>query len=301
MSLQVEQVAKLTMHQGSIYTLIPGEDENSFFSAGGEGIVAKWKIDGLDKPIAVAKVEGQIFALLFLPQKHHLLIGTMSGGLHVIDLNLKKEIHYFTYHEQSIFDMHEHGGEIYVCSKDGTLSIWNSETYQLEKVVVVSDQSLRMMAFHPLRNEAVIGCSDNRIYLLDLDLHKIISVLEGPTNSVFSVCYNEIGSELLAGSRDAQLYVYDLNERRLKSQVKAHLYTINSITYILENKFLVTASRDKTMRIWNAETFELLKSLDKEKYDGHINSVNKLLWLHSHHYLISCSDDRSIIIWKIME
>jgi WD40 repeat protein len=68
---------------------------------------------------------------------------------------------------------------------------------------------------------------------------------------------------------------------------------------ILENKFFASASRDKTIRIWSAETYELQKSIDKEKYDGHLNSVNKLLWLHSHNYLISGSDDRSIIIWKV--
>ncbi|HYV91078.1 MAG TPA: WD40 repeat domain-containing protein [Chitinophagales bacterium] len=299
MSLTVNQIAKLTLHQGSIYSLEKGENENYFFSGGSEGIVARWDVETLDKPIAVAKIDGQIFAMLFLPEKNHLLIGTMSGGLHVIDLNKKKELHYITFHELSIFDIKVHEGKVFVCSKDGTLSIWNAESYQLEKVITVSDQSLRMIAFHPEKNEAAMGSSDNKIYLLDIDQLQIISVLEGPDNSVFSVCYNEVGSELIAGSRDAQLYIYDLKQQRLRFQLKAHLYTINHLTLILGNKFVASASRDKTIRIWDAKSFELQKSLDKEKYDGHVNSVNKLLWLHSRNFLISASDDRSIIVWKI--
>ncbi len=217
MALIIEQVAKLKLHNGSIYSLIPGRDENSFFSAGSEGIVAEWKVDELNKPTAVAKVDGQIFALLFLPEKNYLIIGTMSGGLHVIDLTAKKEIHYITFHEQSIFDIKKYNGKIFVASKDGTLSVWDAETYQLEKVITISDQSLRVIAFNPIKNEAAIGCSDNHIYLLDLDEQKISAGLEGPENSVFSLCYNENGTQLIAGSRDAQLYIYDLIQLRLKA------------------------------------------------------------------------------------
>jgi len=298
MKLNAEQHARLTLHQGSIYALCAGGSDEEFFSGGSEGIVVRWNLNKLNEAIAVAKVNGQIFSLLHLAGKNQLVIGTMSGGLHVIDLTEKKEIHYITYHEDSVFDVKEHDGKIYVASKDGTLSVWNKETFQHERVIVTSNQSLRVIDFNPSANEAAIGCSDNKIYLLDLNEFKIIRSLEGPENSVFSVCYLN-DATLIAGSRDARLYVYDLGEYRLKFQIKAHLYTINYIVPIVNDKFIATASRDKTIRIWNASNFELLKSLDREKYNGHINSVNKLLWISSKNFLVSASDDRSIIVWKI--
>ncbi len=298
MSLMITQVAKLRLHQGSIYCLEKGENDLTFFSAGSEGLVAKWNIQDVKNPVAVAKVDGHIFSLLFLAHKNHLLIGTMSGALHIIDLKLKKEIHYIAFHEQSIFDIKEHDGKIFVCSKDGSLSIWNAETYQFYKLITMSQQALRIIVFNPLEEEASIGSSDNKIYILDTRLLQITGSLEGPDNSVFSLCYSR-GSDLIAGSRDAQLYIYDSATFSLKSQIKAHLYTINHIVSLPEFGLLATASRDKTIRLWNAETLELEKSLDKEKYDGHINSVNKLLWLSSDQFLISCSDDRSVIVWKI--
>lgn len=299
MSLLVTQAAKLRLHQGSIYCLAGGADDYSFFSGGSEGLVASWNAHSPAHSSAVAKVDGHIFALLFLKEKNHLVIGTMSGALHVIDLNLKKEIHYITFHQQSIFDIKQHEGKIFVCSKDGTLSVWESESYQLLKVISASDQALRMIAFNPAKNEAAIGSSDNKIYLLDARRFQITSSLEGPENSVFSVCYNETGNELIAGSRDAQLYVYQLPELKLKIRIKAHLYTVNHILMIPGSRIFATASRDKTIRIWNSEDFELQKSLDREKYDGHINSVNKLMWLGAGRFLVSCSDDRTIIVWKI--
>lgn len=300
MSITIEQIAKLTIHNGSVYALVKGENENTFFSGGSEGIVVKWKTDLLNQPTAVAKVDGQIFALCFHSSKNHLLIGTMSGGFHVIDLNEKKEIRYITFHTQSIFDIKFFGNKVFVASKDGTLSIWSADDYELERVITVSDAALRTIEFNMEKNEAAIGCSDNRIYLLDLSLWKVRTILEAPENSVFSVCHLENKNELLAGSRDAQLYVFDSQDHHLKQQLKAHLFTINHMLNLEKLNLLVTASRDKTIRIWNAENFELLKSIDKEKYNGHINSVNKLLWIASQNYLVSCSDDRAVIIWKIV-
>lgn len=289
------------MHQGSIYALAPGGTDTTFLSAGSEGIVAQWNLDDPANAVALAKVDGQVFSLLLLPEKNHLVIGTMSGGLHVIDLNQKKEIHYITYHEQSIFDIKLHEEQLFVASKDGTLSVWSAIDYTLQRVLTISDLSLRMIDFHPFRNEAIVACSDNHCYVVDIEHWKIKAVLQGPENSVFSVCYTPDGERLLAGSRDAQLYVYDMKTNRLERQIKAHLYTINHIQFILGNKLFATASRDKTVRIWDATTFELLKAIDKEKYSGHINSVNRLLWITSRSCLISASDDRSIIAWKIAE
>lgn len=298
MNLIVEPVSKLPLHQGSVYALCGGATEDEFYSAGSEGIVAKWNLHHLNEARAAAKVDGQVFALLYQPHGNRLVLGTMSGGMHVIDLNERKEVHYITYHEQSIFDLKEHKGKIFAASKDGTLTVWNSDSFQLERVLVISDQSLRCMAIHEDSNLAAVGCSDNHVYLIDLSEWKIISKLSGPANSVFSVCFFD-EDRLAAGSRDAQLYVYDVKSHRQIQHIKAHLYTINHIVSIPEQNIFITASRDKTIRIWNTQTFDLLKSLDKEKYDGHINSVNKLLWIPSRNYLVSVSDDRAVIIWKI--
>src|SRR5215467_14584188 len=103
MNLSVTQFARLALHQGSIYAICNGRNDHEFFSGGSEGIVALWNLDDTKNVVAVAKVNGQIFSMLHLHDENQLVLGTMSGGLHVIDLNEKKEIHYITYHQDSIF------------------------------------------------------------------------------------------------------------------------------------------------------------------------------------------------------
>jgi WD40 repeat protein len=56
---------------------------------------------------------------------------------------------------------------------------------------------------------------------------------------------------------------------------------------------------DKSIKVWDAQEFRLLKVIDKARYAGHGTSVNKLYWSKFHNQLISCSDDRSISVWNI--
>jgi WD40 repeat protein len=74
---------------------------------------------------------------------------------------------------------------------------------------------------------------------------------------------------------------------------------VNHLSLSPNKKLLASASRDKTIKIWDAESLELLKVLDRTKYPtSHTHSVNRLLWLNDD-TLISTGDDRKVICWKI--
>ena len=294
----IRQVLRHSAHSGPVYALTGSDDNQFFFSGSGDGTVIKWTINSLEKPVATARIDGQIFSMLCLDDKQHLIVGTMSGTIHVIDLNFKKEIHCITFHEESIFDLKRYDNKIFAASKDGSISVWSMADYSLERVVTISTSSLRMIDFNDSEQHAAIASSDNNIYILDLRSYKISSVLTGPSNSVFSVAFDKLHHKLLAGSRDAMLYQYELGTMN-SHKINAHLYTINHIQVLGNSKYFATASRDKTIRLWNSDTLELLKVIDKEKYNGHVNSVNRLLWLPSSSYLVSGGDDRTVMVWEI--
>lgn len=55
---------------------------------------------------------------------------------------------------------------------------------------------------------------------------------------------------------------------------------------------------DKTIKIFDSETHEPLKFIDKAKNNGHTSSVNKSLWLNQT-TLISISDDKKAMQWSL--
>ena len=86
------------------------------------------------------------------------------------------------------------------------------------------------------------------------------------------------------------------NKYKNISQQDAHWYTINAIALHPKGHLIATGSRDKTVKIWDAQTFKLLKVLDTLRDGCHVNSVNALLWLDNG-ILVSGSDDRTLILW----
>lgn len=299
--VKITKVSSAKAHTGAVYALLRDTGAlDSFYSAGGDGNVIRWSLDDLTTAVKAAHVPASIFSMILLPAQNRLAIGQMHGGIHVLDLKDKKEIKHLAYHLRGVFDLqYDDGSKRMVAGGgDGVLSIWDDE-FSLQNTVQLSLKSIRSLAFSPSKHLLAAGCSDNSVYILNCADWNILHQLREHQNSVFAVYFSPDGKYLLTGSRDAHLRIWDAaGDFRLIKAIPAHLFTINSIACNQNGKIFATASRDKTIKIWSAENFELLKVIDKEKFDGHANSVNKLIWM-SDNTLASCSDDRSIMIWNI--
>jgi WD40 repeat protein len=330
MKIEIEKITQLTGHQGSVYTLTDSmtpqsrlsrdfADAQYFLSGAGDGWVVEWDLAKPEVGKLLAKIETNIFSLLFVKEKNLIVAGNRDGGIHFIDLNDAAQNKNVAHHTKGVFSIQIIDNQLFTLGGEGSITRWSLEEKRTLESFQLSSKSLRCMDFSPSRNEFAVGASDGNIYILDkyFDLKKIIKAHK---NSVFSIKYSPHEDYLLSGGRDAMLHVWDLkNDFNSITSVPAHLYTLNDIAFHPTNTALfATASRDKTIKIWhfdpqNTENTEgernpdsfgkgvtLLKVLDTIRYGGHLNSVNSLLWTPFNNQLLSASDDRSIIVWEIL-
>jgi len=312
--MKIEKIHTCTGHRAAIYTLAPGKDARHFLSAGGDGWVTEWNLDDPETGRLVASVETQIFSLCSLPDGR-ILAGDMNGGVRWIDRSAPDDTRNIQHHQKGTFDILDAGKWVFTAGGDGILTRWNAEKGSSVESFQLSNQALRSISFSEKRKELAVGASDNSIYLLDVETFELRHTLkDAHTNSVFAVAYSPDGRQLLSGGRDAMLRVWDLNSEQsavgsrhsltsppspLTPDYPAHLFTVNHIVFSPNGNLFATASRDKTLKIWDARTFELLKVVDTMRHGGHINSVNRLVWLPD--CLVSCSDDRSVMLWRVTE
>ena len=87
----------------------------------------------------------------------------------------------------------------------------------------------------------------------------------------------------------------------LVENIVAHMYAINFLSFKEDGKYLVTCSMDKSIKVWDAQNYKLMKVIDKARNAGHGTSINKVLWSTYSGQVISISDDRTISIWQIEE
>ncbi|MBN4065791.1 WD40 repeat domain-containing protein [Candidatus Amoebophilus asiaticus] len=302
--VEVTKIAQLSGHGGAIYTLEQAGAPHLFYSGSSDNVVAEWNLKDLKVQKAVAKLPAKAFSLSYVPEKNLLLIGQSMGGIHIIDLEKKKEIKFLQLHGDTIFDIKylRRLNYFFALSGDGSLSVWSIDDFSLIKQIKICNYKLRNIDFNATDTEFALGCGDGTIRIFDTDSLEEKKVLHGHMEnySVNAVKYHPNGLHLLSGSRDAHLKVWDIeNDYEILQSIPGHHYAIYSIAFDSGNKHFATASRDRTIKIWDAAKFEILLRIDKEEYDGHVHSVNKILWNSFNKYLISTGDDKSIILWQV--
>lgn len=299
--IRLSKRIQLTGHKASIFAVGPDRETTSFLSAGGDGWIVRWNLDDPETGKLIARVDTQVFALLYLPDKHWVIAGDMNGGVHWVDLEHPDRSRHIAHHQKGTFGICRINDHVFTAGGQGMLTRWSIPGVRSLESIQLTHASLRSLAYSPERNELAVGASDNCIYLLDAETMAVRHRQEqAHDNSVFSVHYHPDGRHLITGGRDAHLRIWSLTGQGLEpyKAMPAHYFTINSIAFHPEGRWFATGSRDKTIKLWDAETFELKQVLETSRDGCHLNSVNNLFWSPYGNQLVSASDDRSIILWQ---
>lgn len=299
------KVAQFDGHKGAIYTLEQGIEPHLFYSGSDDNLVVEWNLRNPEKNQALVKTPSKAFALKLIPELNLLLVGNYTGGIHVVDLDQKKEIKLLQLHNQIIFDIQylPEKACFFATSQDGSFSVWSIKDFSLIKANRLSNGKLRCVDFCINRNEAAIGCEDGTVRIIELDNYSEVLKIEGHAEgfSVNTAVYHPYNNTLVTGSRDAHLNIWDVNNQyKLLERIPAHNFSIYSIAFNSNGSLFATGSRDKTIKIWDSETTKMLLRID-HKFGGHLKSVNKIMWSDFDDILLSTGDDRTIKAWKILE
>ena len=301
-SLSVDYINTYQGHKSSIYALACDVENNVFYSAGGDGWIVQWSLDeNMLDGLLIADSQSKIFCMVY--DAHHKLIvaGDIDGFVYWIDPIEKNILSKSYVHKGSVFDICIlDQNTVMTASADGYVCVWEIKTRQPLVSHRISMQGLRCIYHNATKNEILVGSSDNNIYVLDeLTFDQKYIIKQAHQNTIF--CIEKIRNDVyISGGRDAQLMLWNVSNFELQDTIAAHMLTINKIKHLPEVSAVVTLSRDKTIRIWDDQSFEILKSIDIHK-DGHVHSVNTALWIPSENSLLTAGDDRVIKRWRIQD
>ncbi len=300
--LVVTKIGVLTGHAAGVYILAPGIQENCFLSGGSDGYVVQWSLDTLKQEKFVARFPSIVYSIFPLPSRNIILVGTVAGALHVLDLKTSQEIKVLQFHKLGIFDIavSEKHGFIYTSGSDGLLSVYSLEKLTHIESIPISTQKLRKMELNDEKDELIIadGVGDTHVFSLP-NLHSKNTFVSHKL-SCNAVCSDLKNNLLFTGGRDAHINVWDANNKyQLLKSIPAHNYAVYDIKLLKGLGLLASASRDKSIKIWEIKTQEFLCKINKEEYDGHSASVNSLLWNQEKNLLVTTGDDRTIIVWNV--
>ncbi|PHI21646.1 hypothetical protein CEQ90_02210 [Lewinellaceae bacterium SD302] len=292
-------------HNGSIYQLIRADD--GFYSVAGDGWLVHWPQNDPELGKMVAKVEGgQLYSMQAIAEKNLLLAGDINGGLHWLYPEDQEKNQHRALHKKGIYTIHSDGrGRVFCGGGDGVLSKWSLESGRAIESLPLAAAAVRSLCYFEAKNILYAGVSDHHVYAIDPIKMQVIHHWKAHDNSVFSLVLRKESDgshSLTSAGRDARIKRWQLGPDGLSvdvlKNIPAHNATINELAYSPDGKYLATASRDKTIRLWEADSLKLLKSVEPIRDRGHVNSVNSILWLDERCF-VTAGDDRRILEWTL--
>jgi len=155
---------------------------------------------------------------------------------------------------------------------DRKVMIWSEsgEGGEWARVQVLEDHTddIWAVCFSPGGKQLATGSCDNLINLYSFNDGSAIlaHTLEGHTVNVNSLSFSPDCKTLCSGSWDDSIKFWNPADGSLvKSIDQAHTSYVLCVSYSPNGRILVSAGRyDKTMKIWDAETFELKHTFEQE-------------------------------------
>jgi len=187
---------------------------------------------------------------------------------------------------------------------DKKVMIWSDpgEGGEWASVQVLEDQTSYIWAvcFSPDGKQLATG-SDKSINLYSFNEGNAIlaHTLEGHTSVVWSLSFSPDCKLLCSGSWDKSIKFWNPADGSLvKSIDQAHtgFDGVHSVSYSPNGRILVSASfYDKTMKIWDAETFELKHTFEQE-FDTYQATITA-----DSNYIVSANTDHTVRITSCRE
>ncbi len=296
--IEVEKKADLTGHRDAIYALEKGPGVGEFFSAGGDGHMVLWNVNNPEAPgKVIARFPTAIYSLNYLEEENALLVGTRFGNLYYLNLNTKEKEKELGL-AGDIFALEIYENQLLACCASGHLYSLDLKHFSIKQHIQPTKENARSLAFDTETNTLACGFSDGHIRLYDADILEVKASFFAHEKSVFALQFMPDG-KLLSGGRDAQMRLWSKEITGLAERtIPAHMFTINKLIYSPGKKYFITASRDKSFKIWNTETLDLLKVIERPKFAAHTHSVNTALWINEN-TIISAGDDKTIKTWRL--
>jgi WD40 repeat protein len=154
------------------------------------------------------------------------------------------------------------------------------------------DPGLRAVAFSPDGRWLATGGFDKVVRVWDAQNWKPRGELKHETR-VLGLCFVPGADRLATACDGGQLYVWDWKrEQRLSPPQMRHDDHAYCVSSNAKGNLLISASADRTLRIWDADSFEPRGILGR-----HDNDVNQVLFNGDGTIVASCGDDSVVRVW----
>ncbi|UIR55292.1 WD40 repeat domain-containing protein [Sphingobacterium sp. SRCM116780] len=299
---EIELAATLNGHQNPIFALENGYFSNTFFSGGNDKGVVEWDLEKKGFKRILCAVSSSIYALHLIPNTPYLAIALREGKVMIVDVENQKLIANLHVSNKAVFALQTipNKKELVAVGEDGIASVWSLTSYEKVHEFAISSNTIRTVALSHDQKNIVFGDKNGDLFLFSAEDYHFLLANQKHTMPITSLVFSKDDRLVFSGARDAAFKISDVASLKEQHTFTPHMFTVYGIYPHPIYPIMATVSRDKSFKIWEDNTYSLLKAVSRDKfYDSHTLSINTGIWLAEGKYFLTAGDDKLIKIWEM--
>lgn len=280
MGAKISHIKSFKGHKGPVYAF------DGVYSGGSDAYLVQWNLE-TGEGLALAKAPDAIFGLCATDSG--VFLSTLGGSL--FHYTQGESIRLLLKLDCSIYKLAYSHGILSAIDQKGRY--WESENFQDWSQTQVHEGSLRGL----FRSEGLLMLSGAQGQVVERKGDAWVKHADESNETIYSLVKSR--ETLITAGKDAQIRAWHKEEDDwiVQQSIPAHMNSIYALSLSHDGRFLISASRDRSMKIWDAQTLELLKVMDASKSkEAHTRSVNHAQWLDDRRF-ITAGDDGQIKLW----
>jgi WD40 repeat protein len=280
-------------HGAWVNSISFGPDGKIIASAGKDGLVKLWNIDGT--PISISPiVHSESIRSISLSPDGKIIASAGKGGMKLWNIDGTLISTPVMNHGNSIRSISfSPDGEILASAgRDGQLKLWNIDGTLISTPVMNHGDLVNSVSFSP-DGKILASAGKGGIKLWNVDGTLISTPAMNHGDLVNSVSFSRDGKMLVSGGTGG-VKLWNINGKIILTPVMNHGDVVNSVSFSRDGKVIASAGRDGRVKLWRTDGTAISAPLMI-----HLGAINSISFSPDGKVLASASEDGVVKLWNI--